>query len=61
MIKHGFIEEVEKLRAMGYSEELPSMQSIGYRHVNNLLSGEWIGGQCLSTYSVIPEDMLNDR
>lgn len=41
MIKHGFIEEVEKLRAMGYSEELPSMQSIGYRHVNNLLSGEW--------------------
>lgn len=41
MIKHGFIEEVEKLRAMRYSEELPSMQSIGYRHVNNLLSGEW--------------------
>lgn len=41
MIKHGFIEEVEKLRAMGYSEELPSMQSIGYRHVNNLLSGKW--------------------
>ena len=41
MIKHGLIEEVEQLRAMGYSEELPSMQSIGYRHVNNLLSGRW--------------------
>ncbi len=41
MIDRGLIEEVEKLRAMGYSAELPSMQSIGYRHVNNLLSNEW--------------------
>ena len=41
MIKQGLIEEVKKLRAMGYSEDLPSMQSIGYRHVNKLLSGEW--------------------
>ena len=41
MIDRGLIEEVVKLRTMGYSAELPSMQSIGYRHVNNLLSGEW--------------------
>lgn len=41
MIEKGLIEEVEKLRAMGYSAELPSMQSIGYRHANNLLSGLW--------------------
>jgi tRNA dimethylallyltransferase len=41
MIDRGLIEEVEKLRTMGYSAELQSMQSIGYRHVNNLLSGEW--------------------
>ena len=41
MIDQGLIEEVEKLRAMGYSPDLPSMQSIGYRHVNNLLSGQW--------------------
>ena len=41
MIDQGLIEEVIKLRAMGYSPELPSMQSIGYRHANNLLSGQW--------------------
>ena len=41
MIEQGLIEEVEKLHQKGYSAELPSMQSIGYRHVNNLLSGEW--------------------
>ena len=41
MLKQGLIEEVEKLRSMGYAPDLPSMQSIGYKHVNNLLSGEW--------------------
>ena len=41
MLEQGLIEEVEGLRTMGYAPELPSMQSIGYRHVNNLLSGEW--------------------
>lgn len=41
MLEQGLIEEVERLRSMGYSPELPSMQSIGYKHVNNLLSGEW--------------------
>ncbi len=41
MLEQGLVEEVEGLRTMGYSPELPSMQSIGYKHVNNLLSGEW--------------------
>ena len=41
MLEQGLVEEVEGLRALGYSPELPSMQSIGYKHVNNLLSGEW--------------------
>ncbi|XOF34662.1 MAG: tRNA (adenosine(37)-N6)-dimethylallyltransferase MiaA [Candidatus Electrothrix sp. YB6] len=41
MLEQGLIEEVERLRAMGYAPELPSMQSIGYKHVNMLLSGEW--------------------
>jgi len=41
MIEQGLIEEVEKLRVMGYSPALPSMQSIGYRHANNLLSSLW--------------------
>ncbi len=41
MINQGLIDEVEELRAKGYSPELSSMQSIGYRHANNLLSGQW--------------------
>ncbi|MCI5126123.1 MAG: tRNA (adenosine(37)-N6)-dimethylallyltransferase MiaA, partial [Candidatus Electrothrix sp. AR5] len=41
MLEQGLIEEVEQLRSMGYAPDLPSMQSIGYKHVNKLLSGEW--------------------
>ncbi|GAB4341712.1 MAG: tRNA (adenosine(37)-N6)-dimethylallyltransferase MiaA [Desulfobulbaceae bacterium] len=41
MIKQGLVAEVERLRAMGYGPELPSMQAIGYRHVNNVLDGTW--------------------
>ncbi|MCI5159356.1 MAG: hypothetical protein D3906_13160 [Candidatus Electrothrix sp. AUS1_2] len=41
MLEQGLIEEVERLQSMGYAPELPAMQSIGYKHVNNLLSGEW--------------------
>ncbi len=41
MLEQGLIEEVEQLRRMGYSPDLPSMYSIGYKHVNNLLSGNW--------------------
>ena len=41
MLDSGLIEEVERLRQMGYGPELPSMQAIGYRHVNTFLAGEW--------------------
>jgi len=41
MMQAGLIEEVEGLREMGYSSELSSMQSIGYRHGNNYLAGVW--------------------
>ncbi|MCI5129980.1 MAG: hypothetical protein D3904_00270 [Candidatus Electrothrix sp. EH2] len=41
MLEQGLIEEVEGLLRMGYAPDLPSMQSIGYKHVNKLLSGEW--------------------
>ena len=26
---------------MGYAPELPAMQAIGYKHVNNYLAGAW--------------------
>ncbi len=41
MLESGLIEEVKRLRQLSYESELPSMQAIGYRHVNRLLSGEW--------------------
>jgi len=41
MIKAGFIEEVEKLLAMGYSPELKSMKAIGYRHIVGYLTSTW--------------------
>jgi tRNA dimethylallyltransferase len=39
MINSGFINEVKRLLAMGYSPELKSMQSIGYRHIVNFIEG----------------------
>ncbi len=47
MLESGLIEEVERLQQMGYGPELPSMQAIGYRHVNRLLSGEWTQAEML--------------
>ena len=41
MIEEGLEEEVHSLLAMGYSPELKSMQSIGYRHMCNYINGEW--------------------
>ncbi|HHO48174.1 MAG TPA: tRNA (adenosine(37)-N6)-dimethylallyltransferase MiaA [Desulfobacteraceae bacterium] len=41
MMELGLVEEVEMLREMGYDPLLPSMQAIGYRHVNNFLDGRW--------------------
>ncbi len=40
MFKNGLVEEVEKLRSMGYSPSLNSMQSIGYSEVNSFLDGK---------------------
>ena len=39
MINSGFVNEVKRLLAMGYSQELKSMQSIGYRHMVNFIEG----------------------
>lgn len=37
MIRNGFIEEVEKIRSMGFIPTLKPLQSIGYRQVNQYL------------------------
>lgn len=41
MIEAGLETEVRKLLQMGYSEELSSMNSIGYRHMINYINGSW--------------------
>ncbi len=40
MFKEGLIEEVKKLVALGYNEQCPAFQSIGYRYVILYLRGE---------------------
>uniref|UniRef100_UPI004055CBFE tRNA (adenosine(37)-N6)-dimethylallyltransferase MiaA n=1 Tax=Candidatus Electronema sp. TaxID=2698783 RepID=UPI004055CBFE len=47
MLDQGLLAEVERLRGAGYSPDLPSMQAIGYRHANRLLSGEWTQAEML--------------
>jgi tRNA dimethylallyltransferase len=49
MIQAGLVEEVKKLLAMGYSAELKSMQSIGYRHIVGFLEGSLPWDECLRT------------
>ena len=39
MIEAGLVDEVNKLLGMGYSEDLKSMQSIGYRHMVDYIKG----------------------
>ena len=40
MFSSGLVEEVERLLAMGYTPDLPSMSGIGYREVCNHLAAE---------------------
>ena len=39
MIEAGFVDEVRKLLDTGYSADLKSMQSIGYRHIVDFIEG----------------------
>lgn len=39
MLQQGLVEEVQRLRAMGYSRDLQSMQGIGYKEIVDYLEG----------------------
>jgi tRNA dimethylallyltransferase len=41
MIESGLEEEVRKLLAMGYDQNLKAFGSIGYRHMINYINGQW--------------------
>ena len=47
MVEQGLLDEVEKLLAMGYTPELNSMQSIGYKHMLNYIDSTWSWEQAL--------------
>jgi len=49
MIATGFEDEVRKLLDMGYSPELKSMQSIGYRHLAEFIQGKMPYEEALRT------------
>jgi tRNA dimethylallyltransferase len=40
MLEEGFVDEVKKLRLMGYGSDLKPMRSIGYKQINQFLDGE---------------------
>lgn len=41
MIKNGLLEEVKKLRSMGITRNMTSMQGLGYRQIYDLLDGRY--------------------
>lgn len=49
MIAAGFVDEVKELLNMGYSPDLKSMQSIGYRHMVDYIEGRLAWQECVRT------------
>ncbi len=47
MFKNGLEKEVRCLLERGYSANLKSMNSIGYRHAVNMINGVWDRGRAL--------------
>jgi tRNA dimethylallyltransferase len=41
MIEQGLVEEVQKLKEMGYSKDLVSMKGLGYKEIYGYLNGEY--------------------
>jgi tRNA dimethylallyltransferase len=53
MIAGGLLQEVRRLRDLGYGPELPSMRAIGYRHMQPVIDG-------LDTLVNVLEEMKRD-
>lgn len=41
LLKRGWLEEIRQLLDMGYSPELKSMRSLGYREFTQVVAGKW--------------------
>ena len=53
MLGNGLLQEVRRLRDLGYGPELPSMRAIGYRHMQPVIEG-------LETLAGVLEPMQRD-
>jgi tRNA dimethylallyltransferase len=53
MLRGGLLQEVRRLRDLGYGPELPSMRAIGYRHMQPVIDG-------LDTLAGVLEPMQRD-
>ena len=49
MIEAGLVDEVKNLLSRGFSADLKSMQSIGYRHMVDFIEGRLSWDECLRT------------
>jgi tRNA dimethylallyltransferase len=49
MIEAGLVDEVKKLLELGYSADLKSMQSIGYRHMADYIQGQLTWDEAVRT------------
>jgi tRNA dimethylallyltransferase len=49
MISNGLLDEVRELQKSGYSADLKSMQSIGYRHMADYLAGQLDWSRAIET------------
>jgi tRNA dimethylallyltransferase len=52
MIRGGLVEEVAELKRRGYDDKLPSMSSIGYCHMNQMLKGELTRDEAIRKFKV---------
>lgn len=48
MFEGKLLEETENLLKMGYNENLPSMNTIGYKEAIKCLKGEWDNETCIN-------------
>jgi tRNA dimethylallyltransferase len=56
MLNKGFVQEVESLRAK-YGKDCPSLQTIGYRQVNDMLNGDLIANDVENTINSATRDL----
>lgn len=49
MLENGLLDEVKKLKDMGYSDDLVSMQGIGYKEIRQYIDGKCIYEEAVDT------------